>query len=569
MAKKYGIYTVILVAGICLGYIFFGNNNANETTHSHEETTVKEVWTCSMHPQIVKETSGACPLCAMDLVKSEGGNNLPSENQFTMSEDALALANVQTTVVGMSKNSNENLSLSGKITANDKTNAIQTTLYDGRIDKLNVNYVGERVYKGQEIGLIYSPELYLAQDKLLTSASFKETHEKLYQAARNSLGLWKMTDEQIDEVLKTGTPMVNFPIYGDVSGTVTEIIAAAGNYYKQGDALYKVANLNTVWAVFDVYENQLASLKVGQEIEITSNALKGKSFKAKVNFIEPFLNNLKRTVSLRATLNNSKGLFKPGMFVKGVVGVGGDNHLLTIPKSAVMWTGKRSLVYVKPFLDQYVFEMREVTLGSEMDDIYVVLEGLADGEVIVTNGTFTLDAAAQLQGKKSMMTAVKTKDSQMPSMDDKNSVADLNPNISKEFVESLDIYIELKNALIASDFENAQSKSRVLHQKIVKLELDFTNEATQQMFKAIAKNAREISTAADVEAQRKYFKPLSEDMVGITSVLNTLGKTVYVQFCPMADGNKGASWLSFESEVRNPYFGEVMLKCGSVKATLN
>ena len=161
----------------------------------------------------------------------------------------------------------------------------------------------------------------------------------------------------------------------------------------------------TVWANFDVYENQIDLFKKGQEVKVSTNAFPNKEFKGKVDFIDPILNTNTRTVTLRVVLNNSNNAFKPGMFVTGKVEASNlDNDKdIMIPSSAVLWTGERSVVYLKTNPDESVFEMREVKLGNQIGNEYEVLEGLFAGNEIVTNGTFTVDAAAQLQGKKSMM----------------------------------------------------------------------------------------------------------------------------------------------------------------------
>jgi len=180
-----------------------------------------------------------------------------------------------------------------------------------------------------------------------------------------------------------------------------------GDYVKQGQPLYKIANLNSVWAVFDAYENQIASLKEGQEVKITTNAYPNEEFTAKISFVDPLLNSSTRTVMVRAILNNKDNLLKPGMFVEGTIKAAEmqmDNAVI-VPASAVMWTGERSVVYVKTNPNEPVFEMREVALGNTNGDTYTIISGLENGDQIVTNGTFTVDAAAQLQGKKSMMNA--------------------------------------------------------------------------------------------------------------------------------------------------------------------
>lgn len=563
MIKKYSIYIGILAIGLLLGYFIFGNSGRHDE-NEHPITSVEgNLWTCSMHPQIALPEKGDCPLCGMTLVTTQTGGSLMG-NQFEMSEEALALANIETTVVGVGGLENSTLTLSGKITANEKTNGVQTTLFDGRIEKLNVNYVGEYVKKGQQLGVIYSPELYLAQDKLLTSASYKDSHQKLYAAARNTLGLWKMTDEQIEEVLRSKTPMVNFPIYSDVSGTVTEIMVAEGNWYKQGDPLYKVSNLYSVWAVFDAYESQLSMLAQGQPITISSNAFKGRDLEAKISFIEPIVDKARRTVSVRVTLNNKDGFLKPGMFVNGRVEVSDAQHVLSVPKSAVMWTGKRSLVYVRPNPDLPVFEMTEVTLGDAIGESYIVLDGLLNGDEVVTYGAFTVDAAAQLQGKKSMMTKEHHPSSKNKLMGDASKAMSFGHDFEQEFTAVISVYIQLKDALVASDAAQSQDRAAKLVAEMNALKGAMLNTPIKNHIQKITDGAKAISETSDIKKQREQFKPLSESMVVVASNFDDLDYPIYVQFCPMADGNKGAPWLSLQDQVRNPYFGDMMLTCGSV-----
>ncbi len=569
--KKYGGYAVVLLIGLLLGYFLF-NSGTEERYHDHtQETLAVTSYTCSMHPQVSKDKYGKCPMCGMDLV----AKNIMSDgttlgvNQFYMSENALALANVETTVVGFNDNKDNNgttMVLSGKITSNDRTNAVQTTLFDGRIDKLDVNFVGEYVKKGDKIGLIYSPEMYLAQDKLLTSASYKDTHQKLYAAARNTLGLWKMTDAQIDEVLKTGKPMMNFPLYADVSGTVTNIMAAEGNYYKQGDPLYKVSNLYTVWAVFDAYENQLPFLKVGQDIIINSSAFKGEPIKAKISFIEPVMDEDKRTVSVRVTLNNKDRKFKPGMFVQGSAIVNYESQQLTVPKSAVLWTGERSVVYVKSNADAPTFEMTQVSLGESVGDSYFILDGLSPGAEVVTNGTFTVDAAAQLQGKKSMMNSKEEGNVSSLNLEGTKVLLEIkeSPHISK----LVHAYFDLKDQLVKSDSKKSSAEALKLQAILGRIDFNHLDESLKADLENFKEYNNAIAVAKGLEEQRVQFKNLSQQMIIIVDKIGGLSKPIYLQHCPMADNNSGANWLSFDSDIKNPYFGDKMLTCGTVARTI-
>jgi Cu(I)/Ag(I) efflux system membrane fusion protein len=579
MLKKLGIYMVFVLAGILLGYLFFESSSNTQNPSIEMENVGK--WTCSMHPQIDGEENGTCPLCSMDLVFVDDTDTGNSQAQFKMTDDAIALANVQTIKVGYAENDTSTIQLSGIITTNQETDAVQTTLFDGRIDELYANYVGKKIRKGQEIGLIYSPELYLAQDKLLTSASYRGTHEKLYNAARNTLGLWKMTDEQVETMLVSGKPMVNFPIYADVTGTVMEIIGLEGNYYSQGSPLFKTSDLRTVWAVFDAYESQLKMLKVGQDVEIKLVGVKGETIKTKISFIEPILDKKRRTVSVRAVLNNVKGKLKPGMFAEAAVNTvfsESPNSMVTIPKSAVLWTGKRSLVYKKPFADKPVFEMTEIELGQNLGEKYEILSGLNYGDIVVTEGAFTIDAAAQLSGKKSMMFNAKSSDDthghddmNMEIKDKKNKDIPIKIDISLDFEKNFEVllqgYLDVKNALVSSDYTKAQKKSQGLTAILNKNEvLSSTNIVHVDHIKTRLKN---IGALTDIEKQRKEFKYMSKSMLTIANSIGNFDSTLYILHCDCADGFKGGSWLSYEKKVLNPYFGDAMLTCGRVEQVLN
>ncbi|GFD73937.1 hypothetical protein KUL113_33570 [Tenacibaculum sp. KUL113] len=564
--KKYIIYIVILIAGVFLGWLLFGGGSSkSEAAHDHTTAKKGKMWTCSMHPQIMQPEPGDCPICGMDLIPAEAGAEGLEANQFKLTKNALALANVQTTVIGNAISTDNTITLSGKIAENEKSNAVQVSYFAGRIERLNVNFTGEEIRKGQLLATVYSPELVKAQQELLTAASVKENQPALYKAVRNKLKLWKLSENQINQIEKTGKVKENFPVYATVSGTVSEKLVEQGDYVSQGQVLLKIANLNSVWANFDVYENQISNFKVGQNISIITNAYPNETFKAKVSFIDPVLNQETRTVTMRTVLNNSKGRFKPAMFVTGKVEATGKQteQQLSIPVTAVLWTGKRSVVYIKPDASKPVFEMREVVLGRRAGESYLVEKGLKSGEEIVTNGVFTIDASAQLQGKKSMMNHTKEI---MESF-----------STSKKFKEQLQkaykAYIVLKDALVKTDANAAKISAGNLQKALTSVDMKLlTNEEAHkqwmQLVPALKSSNAEIGKTTDVSAQRKYFKVLSEHFIIAVQSFG-INEVTYKQYCPMADSDKGAYWLSKEKQVLNPYFGEGMLKCGEVKEIIN
>ena len=381
----------------------------------------------------------------------------------------------------------------------------------------------------------------------------------------------------------------NFPVYSTVSGTVSEKLVEQGASIKQGQPLLKIANLNTVWANFDVYENQIDYFKKNQEVSITTNAYPNKEFKGKVDFIDPVLNNKTRTVTLRVVLNNKNELFKPGMFVEGKIKgiVSNKEEVVLIPSSSILWTGERSIVYLKTNPKQPVFEIKEVVLGNRVGDNYEVLKGLNNGDEIVVNGTFTVDAAAQLQGKKSMMNKdggkVMTGHEGHLGMKETASVNNENDtNRYKRLKESKDFqnqlkkvynsYINLKDALVRDDTKKVSESANILlnnlNQVDMKLLKDEAHNHWMSLLKEIKSSATDITKTTDLKVQRNHFKHLSTHLISAIQLFG-VNEKVYVEFCPMADNNKGAYWLSKEEKVLNPYFGDAMLKCGIVKQVID
>ena len=591
-----------LIVGLLAGYLIFSSSSEDEMavkdlsdmsdTHDHSGETAEQMWTCSMHPQIMQPEPGDCPICGMDLIPAETGAEGLSANEIKMTDNAMALANIRTTVVGKGSMDGNSMKLSGKIRENEEANAVQVTYFAGRIEKLNVNYTGESVGKGKLLATIYSPELVSAQQELLTAASLKESQPALYKAVRNKLKLWKLSDKQINSIEGSGQVQENFPVYATVSGTVTEKMVEEGDYVKQGQPLYKIANLNSVWAVFDAYENQIASLKTGQEIKLTTNAYPNKEFTAKVSFVDPLLNSATRTVMVRAVLNNSEDLLKPGMFVEGRIDMPNDksDEVINIPSTAVMWTGERSVVYIKTNPNEPIFEMREVTLGNTNGESFTILSGLESGDEIVTNGTFTVDAAAQLQGKKSMMNAEGGKtmtgheghlgmqpesgETSQPTIDHTKMNERL--EVSKKFQGQLkkvfERYTLLKDALVADNTGKAQSSAKEIGESLAKVDMKLLEDEKAHnhwmtLQKEIKASVNAIANASEIAKQRNHFKHLSAHMISSVQLFG-INQTVYTNYCPMADSNKGAYWISLQKEIRNPYYGEAMLRCGEVKATL-
>ena len=574
--KKNVLYIVIaVVVGLLAGWIIFGNNgtesksgSAISDTHDHSNE-IQEVWTCSMHPQIMQPEPGNCPICGMNLIPVETGGEGLAMNEIKMTKNAMSLANIQTSIVGSNMSSEKDgiISLSGKIATNEENNSVQASYFDGRIEQLNVNYKGQKVNNRQLLATIYSPNLVAAQQELITAASLKESQPALYQAVRNKLKKWKLSDTQIDAIESSGKVRDNFPVYATINGTVSEVMAREGDYVKQGQPILKVSNLNSVWADFDAYENQISNLKEGQKIKVEANAYSNKEFDATITFIDPMLNNATRTVTVRATIKNNDNLFKPGMFVTGKVqGTKTQSEMLSVPSSAVMWTGERSLVYVKTNPNEPVFEMREVSIHNRNGENYTISSGVQTGEEIVTNGIFTVDAAAQLQGKKSMMNKAKEDATEM-------SKSQMRLKFSERFTNNfnnvINPYLKMKDAFVATDAKQVSAFAKMTSKAMKSADTKDVGKMEQSHINKTIDMLDAIGKSDNIKNQRAHFVILNENLVAIAMNIKGANPLLYVQKCPMANNNKGAIWLSTEKDIKNPYYGDDMLTCGSVIEEIN
>jgi len=411
--KEIKLIGVALLIGFSLGWLFFHksggekpekHDNTDHVEHAEQET----IWTCSMHPQIKQDKPGQCPICAMDLVpiaSLSSDDEHVSPDEIQMSESAVQLANINTTMVtkGIPRKS---ISLLGKVKPDERNIAELTARFGGRIEKLFVNYTGQEVYRGQKLATIYSPALITAQKELLEAVQFKKSNPDYYKAAISKLKLWDLTDEQIVSITENSEPQLYFNVLSPITGTVTQRHVALGNYIKEGDGLFEVIDLTKIWIMFDAYESDLPWIEKGDHIEFTIQSLPGKTYEGKVTYIDPFIDPETRVAQLRVELSNSKQELKPEMFASGILHsqITNSSNALLIPKSAILWTGKRAVVYVKiPDRETPSFKYRGITLGPDAGNFYVVAEGLTEGEEIATNGVFKIDAAAQLAGKLSMM----------------------------------------------------------------------------------------------------------------------------------------------------------------------
>ena len=591
ITNKYMLMALVLIVGFFAGWLVFHRSPGKQQPESVVNEKKSTIWTCSMHPQIRKEEPGQCPLCGMDLIPLNQDAVQIDPNSISMTEDAAKIAEVSTMLVSSQAPVKE-VRLYGKIQADERLVQTQSAHLAGRIEQLMVNFTGEENRKGQAIARVYSPTMVTAQQELFEALKMKDT--AIISAAREKLKQWKLSDNQIAGIEKDGQVKTIFDVNATVSGIVTARKVNKGDYVQQGTPLFEIADLSHVWALFDAYESDLPWIKKGDKVTFTLQSFPGKEFSGVISFIDPFINSQTRVAQLRVDVANSGNLLKPEMFATGHLTnrLATKGNSLVIPQTAVLWTGTRSIVYVKvPNTAQPTFLLREITLGPDLGNSFVVLDGLEEGEEIVTNGTFNIDASAQLTGKPSMMNPGGGKTSSMPGMDmsggddksvtgannkqseDKTSEMQVKIDVSMDFIMQLntvfDQYIALKDAFVESNVKKVLQAAQDVKQGLSKVDMKLlTGDAHVQwmdMSGNMDKQIKFVLASDKIEEQRAAFSGLSDEFYKAIKTFGLMGKTAYYQFCPMAFNNKGAYWLSETDKISNPYFGQAMLTCGKTK----
>jgi len=544
-----------------------------------------------MHPQIKSDKKGLCPICGMELIPvyQSAGNNESGDWELALSHRARKLMSVETARV-KKQDAYYTFNVFGTIASSEKKEFVLTSWFGGRIDKLYYEVKGEYLKKGAKIADIYSPEIYKAEKELIeASKSVKssevdvEKYARLrFNAAKKKLTLLGLNDFQIKKILQKAEPEEHISVYAEYSGYIIDKRVTEGVYVKKGASLYKLAELKKLWVFFDIYESDLMWIKKGEKVKFVSDSFPGKVFWGKITFINPTVDSKTRTIKIRADINNSDGLLKPQMFVKGVVfsKIGTKAYLsgeteekpLIIPLSAPLITGERAVVYVEK--EEGIFEGREVVLGPKTDKGYVVLKGLKEGDKVVIKGNFLIDSELQIRGKKSMM----YQNGEAPpahnhgkilsgAKKDKVIVFKTSGEFEKSASFLIDDYLEIQRALSRDNLKAAKKIALSTLKKLKKVKMKVLSPSSHKEWmklqREMEKNLKKISQLDSIENARKFFYSFSLSVEKAIKEFKLNKHTIYKYFCPMAFDNKGAYWFQDKEGTANPYFGSKMFKCGS------
>ncbi|GMU24826.1 MAG: hypothetical protein AMXMBFR13_48970 [Phycisphaerae bacterium] len=482
--------------------------------------------------------------------------------------------------------------------------------------------------------LVAQREYLLAQDALERarkgagqSETAVQTAQALYEAARRKLELWGIPKDELDHLAREKRPSDHMRIDSPLEGWVLERQGFQGMYVETGTRIFTLADLRHVWVQLDAYELDISFIRLGQQVEFETEAFPGQVFKGRVSYIDPVLNPSTRTVKVRVNVENPGLKLRPEMFVRARlnvrVGEGGkvvDNALagkwlcymhpevvkdgpgqcdicgmdlvtaeslgyaeagvggskvMAIPRTAVLRTGTRAVVYVENKDEKDVnYEGRVIELGPRAGDYYVVMDGLREGERVVTRGALMIDSALQIQAKPSMM---QPREDHLAESQPDESV----PEAPSRYVAGAEYhqhaapvvkaYLDLTEALAADNAvksDEAVAGLRAAMKGAVPHGLEGEAAETFRAQMAAIESALPAGTAS-IDGLRGKLPELTRT---VETYLRTFGhegpQPVVKVFCSMAFENKGAYWLQSDSQVRNPYFGKKMLRCGEVKATL-
>lgn len=420
MSKKWLIPLLLVISAVVAGagwYLWQKRSSVKEEA-GKAAAVAKQLWTCSMHPFIIRDAPGKCPICGMDLIPKvdagKSGSNATNGKDdalpvgVSLSQKQQVMANV-TTVEVSSEPLATGIEATGVVQFDQTRQSKITAWIAGRIDRLDVGSVGSAVSRNRPIAEVYSPDLIATQQELLLALKSRNRLKQsggsdasgsdgdLVASARERLRLLGVKDGQIAAIERSGKPLMRIPIYPEFSGVVIEKMVQQGQYVNAGEPLFSIADLSNVWVELEVYENDARAIKTGQTVEIRSSAYPGEVFRGKVSLLYPYLDPKTRTMRVRVSLPNPGTKLKQEMFVKATVTMPlGEG--IAVPVTAVMDSGKRQLVWVE--VSPGTFEPRQVTVGARIGDRMQIISGLSAGDKVVVTGGYLIDSESQLNGGK-------------------------------------------------------------------------------------------------------------------------------------------------------------------------
>ncbi|MFZ6032152.1 MAG: efflux RND transporter periplasmic adaptor subunit [Melioribacter sp.] len=509
MNKKIILIALVALGIAAAGYFLFTQEKSVQTTEN--KTEEKQLWTCGMHPEIILEEPGDCPVCGMKLVPKKGTGKSSGERKIlywrapmdpneiydrpgkskmgmdlvpvyedeagssgivTIDPAVVQNMNVKTEKVKSTRLSNIVVT-NGILTTNEQTDYIVTTRVNGWIEKLYINYTGQKVHKGDRLMDIYSPELVAAQQELLSAIAYKnaviktdvndilESGDMLIKNAIRKLELLEMSDSDIKKLIETKEVKTYATLYARKNGTVISKNALEGQKVMPGMPLLQISDLSLLWLTADIYEYELSKIELGSKSEIRFNFLPDKIFTGKVSFIYPTIEPKTRTAKVRLDIPNKYDLLKPAMLANVTI-YGKDLGIKPVaPENAVIRSGRKDIVIIA--LGEGKFKPQEIKLGGYADGYYQVLDGLTEGTTIVTSAQFLIDSESNLRAAVSQFTSGSAEETKSP----QDTTASHNMNIEMKRGETHDAHSHdnMNNA----GMEKGKKKESIVREGVIDL----------------------------------------------------------------------------------------------------
>jgi len=513
--------------------------------HDHEQTEAKPVYQCPMHPWIKSDQPRSkCTVCGMDLVAAirapAGGGNTTT---VTLSPSSITTIGVQTSPVSRQPLT-RTVRVTGRIEDDDTRHRILSARIPGRVEELHLNYVGAQIEEGAPLATLYSPEMLTAQRVFLErlragSIAFAATD---IAAARERLLELGLTETEIAELERTQEPSATVVLRSPATGVVVSKSVYEGQYVQTSDRLFEIADFSRMWFLFDAYEQDVPWLRVGQTVQITTRAVPGEVIEAPIAFIDPNFNDLTRTTKVRVVLPNPhfnsvgeshtllhRVLAEARVLVESPA-------VLAAPRAAILDIGTGPIAYVD--LGDGTYEQRKLRLGRRGDTLVEVLEGLNEGEAVVTTAALLIDAQAQLTHTASAGSSGHQHGGVAPTS------ATPRAEVSMDALARLvDVAAEAADALANDDFAAYQKIFPRLESASASLSLP----------------ALELGTS--LKAARRSFEPWSTVVADLAKP-HRAHLSVKVFQCPMTPVLGHGRWVQRNQPLKNPFFGSTMPDCG-------
>lgn len=397
MKKLIGIKLLLILI------LFSACQNLDKTKEKSSQSKTALKYTCSMHPQVIVDHPGNCPICNMELVPVKHQQN---STGLDLSKEQILLGNIKTMKVGISNLSAQQW-INASLTFDAEKTATLTSKFPGRIDRLYFKETGVEVVKGQALYRIYSEELLSLEEDYLLNLKQSETfpHDKIYQkltkSAAQKLILYGLSPVQIKALEKGEFNKAYITVYAPQSGLISAINISEGQYVMEGSPILTLENLNQLWLEADIYPSENNRVSLGKNIVVRVNGFENETIKTQINFINPQYSGESQILKFRASIPNPSLKFQPGMQASVSLNYQNHQNVLTLPINAVMREENGAMVWVKT--NQGHFEMRNVILGAENDQAVVIENGIKKGDEVVVNGAYLLTSEYTLKkGSNSM-----------------------------------------------------------------------------------------------------------------------------------------------------------------------